>query len=347
MVVVLHHQQRRLPKRVEGARVALRIKVASEFDVVFMRSIEEMYDTGDTTKGVNLTLRKALVKARNTRDLKPASLVTELDESLVTAESSMKAIGNIAPMAIESIRYMMSNDVDTRVLVKPFCDPARLEETFWMTENELLQECYMPSTNWIEAGRDHPDSLYLEVLKCMGLPNISECLSPMWMPRSSRAFKFQISHPSTAVHISVADYDLGPLDHECVGRVSICLSSFHPGTLYTLSYNLYDSPNLVERGEIMGTITLRMRLEISDHKKYLLEGNKVPQQRFVNSQRKKPHKIAKYCVDGPHDEEVFEMNLFGSHISELLRQKRYFRSRWGVYGYRYCPRQYCSAADGY
>ena len=340
-----------LPKRVDGARLALRIRVASEFDIVFMRSIEEMYDSVDNTKGVNLTLRAALMKARNTRNLEPASIVTELDESLLTAENSMKAIGNFVPMMIEPIRYMMSNDIDTRELVKPYPDPARPEETFWMTEKELRQECYMPSTNWIQAGRDHSDSLgqvYVEVLKCVGLPNtdgpgnksdpfvsivygnvmvqtevINDCLSPMWMPWSSRAFKFQISHPSTAVHIGVADFDLGPLDHECIGRVSICLNRFNPGTLYTLSYNLYDSPNLVERGEIMGKITLRLRVEISDYKMYLLEGNKAPEQRFINSQQKKTLKIAKYCVDGPHDEENFEMNLFRSHINELLTQKRY------------------------
>ena len=33
--------------------------------------------------------------------------------------------------------------------------------------------------------------------------------------------------------------------------------------------------------------------------------------------------MAKYCVDGPHDEDIFEMSLFRSHINELLTQKRY------------------------
>ncbi len=93
--------------------------------------------------------------------------------------------------------------------------------------------------------------MYLEVLKCRGLPNmdaggsvgnktnpfvlvvhgnvmvhtevINDSLSPMWMPWLSRAFVFQLSHPSAAVHIGVADYDFGPLVHEvsktpCVAR---------------------------------------------------------------------------------------------------------------------------------
>ena len=33
--------------------------------------------------------------------------------------------------------------------------------------------------------------------------------------------------------------------------------------------------------------------------------------------------MAKYCVDGSHDEDVFELNLFWSYMDELLTQKRY------------------------
>ena len=345
------------PKRVDGARLALRIRVASEFDVAFMRSIEEFYDEEDAAKGVNATLRSALMRARNATHLEPAQLVTEIDENVLTAENTVMKLVNLTPAAMESVRYMMSNDVERRVMVKPHPDPSRPpEETMWMTEDELRSECRGPSTNWIQAGwSDRPDSLgrvYLEVLQCRGLPNtdaggsvgnktdpfvsvvygdvmvqtevINDSLSPMWMPWSSRAFVFQLSHPSAAVHVSVVDYDFGPLDHEAIGRCSIRIGTrFHPGTVYTLSYKLYDSPNLMEKGEVMGTITVRLRVEINDEKRYLMEGYRPPEQRFVNSQQKKTHRIARYTVDGPHDEEVFEMNLFRSHINELLTQKRY------------------------
>ena len=96
---------------------------------------------------------------------------------------------------------------------------------------------------------------------------INDSLSPMWMLWSSRAFVFQLSHPSAAVHVSVVDYDFGPLEHEAIGPCLIRIGRFHPGTIYTLLYNLYDSPNLTEKGEVMGTITVRLRVEINDEKR--------------------------------------------------------------------------------
>jgi hypothetical protein len=68
---------------------------------------------------------------------------------------------------------------------------------------------------------------------------------------------------------------------------------FHPGTVYTLSYNLYNSPNLTEKGKVMGTITVRLRVKIDDKKRYLMEGYRPPEQRFINSQQKKTHRITR------------------------------------------------------
>jgi hypothetical protein len=84
--------------------------------------------------------------------------------------------------------------------------------------------------------------VYLEMLKYRGLPNtdtggsvgnktnlfvlvvygnimvqtevINDSLSPMWMPWSLRMFMLQLSHPSTAMHKGVADYNFGPLKHK-------------------------------------------------------------------------------------------------------------------------------------
>lgn len=193
---------------------------------------------------------------------------------------------------------------------------------------------------------------------------IDDSCSPMWMPWSTRAFVFEMGHPSTdseydaatafvsslkcfksysyacwspnqsllplivcfnafAVYIGVTDYDVGPLEHECIGRTTLHLQQFHANTLYTLTYNLYESSNLRERGEDVGSITVRLRIEITNEKKYLMEGRKAPEHKWVNSQQWKTHRVAKFCVDANHDEEVFEMALFRSHINELLTQKRY------------------------
>ena len=78
---------------------------------------------------------------------------------------------------------------------------------------------------------------------------------------------------------------------------------------------------MTDRGESAGIITLRLRLEY-DENRYLKEGLTPPLIRWVNSQKWKSHRVAKYCVDGPHDEEVFEMSVFRSHINEIMTAKR-------------------------
>jgi len=333
-----------------GGNLALRIRLASEFDVAFLKSLAE----NKTKNGMNSALQTTSLQSAGNTALQPAKLITEVDENLLTAQSSMKALGNISPIAQESIRYAFSKNVEKRILVKPYPDPERPKETTWFTEEGLHNECFKPSTDWIQAGQAGSTSLgtvYLEVLECRGLPNtdaggsignltdafvsivygdimvqtevIDDSCSPMWMPWASRAFVFQMGHPSTAIYIGVADYDLGPLEHECIGRLAIHLGKFYPGTLYTLTYNLHESSNLTEKGEDMGTITVRLRIELPDEKKYLMKGRDAPVRSFVNSQTFKSHRVAKYCIDGPHDEEVFEMRLFRSHINEIMTQKRY------------------------
>ena len=152
---------------------------------------------------------------------------------------------------------------------------------------------------------------------------IDDSLSPMWMPWTKRAYIFNMSHPSTAMYVGVVDYDVGPLEHECIGRAAIQLNKLSPGMIYTLSYKLYETSNLTDRGgEDAGIITLRVRVEY-DEKRYLLEGMKAPSSpQHVNSNQWKSHRVAKFCCDGPHDEEVFEMSVFRSHINEIMTAKR-------------------------
>ena len=158
---------------------------------------------------------------------------------------------------------------------------------------------------------------------------IDDSCSPMWMPWSSRAFVFELNHPSTAIYVGVADYDLGPLEHECIGRAAIDMEKLFPNTMYTLTYRLCESNNLIERGdEDLGTITVRLRIEVDDERRFLAAGRTAPQRQWVNSQQWKSHRVAKFCVDGPHDDDVFEMRLFRSHINELLSTRRY--ATWAV-----------------
>jgi hypothetical protein len=84
-------------KRVNGARLTLRIRIASEFDVTFMRLIQEFYDKDDVAKGVNATLRLVLMHARNATHLELAQLVTKIDENFLTTEALVRALMKSPP----------------------------------------------------------------------------------------------------------------------------------------------------------------------------------------------------------------------------------------------------------
>ena len=270
------------PKRVEGGRLALRIRNASEFDVAFLKCLKE--NNGISSNEANVTLQTTRIqqggstattatttttagKANNKPLLKPAQLITEMYKNLLTATISIKAINSIAPITSKGVQYLFSNDVEKRIYVKPYPDPRRVEDTTWFTEGDWRRSLFF----------------YSQV--------IDDSCSPMWMPWSSRAFVFQMGHPSTAIYIGVADYDLGPLKHECIGRVAIDMEKFFPGTLYTLTYTLYKSSNLVDRGmsgsdkEDIGTITVRLCVEFPNKRKHLLKGWKAPGHKWVNSQQ--------------------------------------------------------------
>ena len=324
-----------IERKVFGARLVLRMRKASVTDIAFMKLLQKKFRFGATN---DLALLKDLSGENVTgEDILPVQLLTEIDEKLIAAQTSLTCIGNIAHNTRESIRCLISSDTERRHHVKPYPDPSRKTETAMLSKAQLREECYKSSTKWIHAGSGSLGTVFLEFLECKGLPNtdhgesvgnltdafisavygdvlvqtdvIDDCLSPMWMPWSTRAFKLRMSHPSTAIFIAVADYDVGPLDHEKIGRVAIHLGKFSPGILYTLTYDLHDSSNLIEQGESVGKITVRVRVEY-DENKLLMESLKPPGQSWVTSKQKKTHRVAKYCTDGPHDEDTFELQLF-------------------------------------
>jgi hypothetical protein len=49
------------------------------------------------------------------------------------------------------------------------------------------------------------------------------------------------------LYLGVFDYDLGPLDHEAIGRVAVNISNLKRDTIYTLQYKLYNSSSVTER----------------------------------------------------------------------------------------------------
>jgi len=97
-----------------------------------------------------------------------AVLVTETDEAQMVGETFMNAISG----AFKSRRYYDKKAGQHKVLVKPGPDPARKEETAYLTKGQLLSETNAPSHKWIEAGSGQLGKLYLEVLSCDDLPNV-------------------------------------------------------------------------------------------------------------------------------------------------------------------------------
>ena len=49
--------------------------------------------------------------------------------------------------------------------VRPFPDPLRMEETEWMTNDELTAEVEKPSYHWIDAGLGNLGKVHIEILE--------------------------------------------------------------------------------------------------------------------------------------------------------------------------------------
>jgi hypothetical protein len=341
----------RIARKVFGGRLVLRMRKASETDLAFMKLLCKKFKFGGG--GNDIALLKDLTEGEDAyedEDILPVQLLTEIDEKLIAAQTSFDCMGNVAYATHESIRYLVSDDTEKKYHVRPYPDPSRKEETTMLTKSQLREECYKPSTKWVHAGSGSLGTVFIEFLECKDLPNtdaggavgnytdafisaiygdvlvqtdvIDDCLSPMWPCWSTRAFKFQINHPSTAIFIAVTDYDVGILEHETIGRVAIQLNKFSPGRiLYTLTYDLHESSNLLEFGDSVGKITVRLRVEYDEHK-MLMASLKPPAKSWVTSKRKKTHRVAKYCTEGPHDEDTFELNLLWSQLDEIWGKKR-------------------------
>jgi Ca2+-dependent lipid-binding protein len=201
-----------------------------------------------------------------------------------------------------------------------------VEETTWMTMEQMEQEVLAESRQWIDAGSGDLGRVFVEVLSCSNLPNldvggfagnytdafacliyediwaqtdiIHDDLNPMWMPWTKRAFIFHMYHPSSQLFIGVFDHDLE--DHDLIGRVAVNLSNLQPDTLYTLTYDLYFSGKSKAR-ENRGKITIRLRIEIENEQKLLASTVQPPKTIYVNVKNRKDFKVLHSACDGGYD----------------------------------------------
>lgn len=218
-----------------------------------------------------------------------------------------------------------------------------------MSYDEIQEECMKDSLNWIEMGSGRFGRLFVEIIGCDGLPNmdtggfagnktdsfismvfedtlaqtdiIDDCLSPRFMPWTKRAFIFHMFHSSSDLFIGVFDHDgtMNPADdHDFIGRVAVDISNLRKDTTYTLRYDLYTTSrmaNLSERRSYrnrMGTITLRLRMEIEDERKLILSNLEPPPLMYVNVKSRRDYRVIRSTCIGQYDMDKYNMDYINS-----------------------------------
>jgi hypothetical protein len=214
-----------------------------------------------------------------------------------------------------------------------------------MTDAALQDEVLKPSLQWTDIGHGDLGQVYVEILGADDLPNmdaggfmgnktdtflslvyedamcrtdvIDDCLSPRWLPWSTRAFVFRMNHPSSHLNIGVFDFDGGLIgDHDLIGRVSVDLTNLRKDTEYVLSYNICPSARIGGR-EIVGNITIRLRIEIPDERKIILTALTPPPPTYINVITRRDFKVIRETCMGKYDEETYSVATLKSYIEEL------------------------------
>lgn len=98
-----------------------------------------------------------------------------------------------------------------------------------MTKEQVMEEVMKPSHHWVDSGTGSLGRIFLEILSAEGLPNldtgswlgnltdsfvsivyedtflrtdtIDDCLDPVWLPWSNRAFILNIGHASSQIFL--------------------------------------------------------------------------------------------------------------------------------------------------
>lgn len=247
--------------------LALRFRDATKEDIQFLAKFNT-----HKPDAIHMELKTTLLGISASDGLTLAKLVTE-------QKTSFKALlGSLLFRNLLSLRFPRKKVNDEAMLyrsVKPNPDPARVEETKFMTKDEMSECCNSPSTNWIQAGSGSLGIVMLEILTCQGLVKkdigrvfgnqnnsfvcavyddclvetdvIPDCLNPMWMPWTQRAFVFNRMHALGSIYLAVFDHDSGPFKDRGCGRTTVDLREFEPNTVYNLTYDLFSSPVLSNR----------------------------------------------------------------------------------------------------
>ena len=137
---------------------------------------------------------------------------------------------------------------------------------------------------------------------------IADDLDPKWMPWTKRAFTFHMYHSSSELYIGIFDYDAADA-HDLIGRIAVNVSNLQPDTLYTLTYNIYES-GIWSTRDPQGQITIRLRMEIDDDRMLLLSCLEPPKTIYVNVKKRKDFNVLHHVCHGKYDMESYSMKTF-------------------------------------
>jgi len=277
--------------------------------------------------------------------------LTQYEESRkleVTKEQAKSGGGDILSIVAKRVKKV---DGVKLYKTRPSPDPQNYDETEWMTDEMMNEALLKPSRHWVESGTGKIAKIHLEILECIGLPNldvggflgnktdafvavvyedayvitdtIDDCLSPRWLPWSKRAFTLRMSHPSSRINVGVFDYDPGLSDHDLIGRISIDLTNLKRDTDYVLTYNLYPSSQ-IEGRKSEGTIRIRLRKEIPNERIYAIAGIEPPKACHINVESRKEFWVVRQTCMGAIDYDTFSFNIFMSYLNELRAYQHVF-----------------------
>ena len=231
-----------------------------------------------------------------------------------------------------------SNTIITKQRVRPHPDPARPDQTKWMTPAQIQEESMKRSTTWIDAGSGSHAKIYLEVIGCDELPNldgaagtlsgkvktdafvcivfedvvlktdvIGNTLSPRWMPWCKRAFCLRQLHSSSQIFLGIFDHNSSG-ENDRAGRVVIDLSTYSPNTEYLLHFSIHNKEALAKRTR-RGSITVRLRLEYVGGRGMATSAlTWTPGHAyFVNTQKRKDFIDVRYTATGKYGPEKYGM----------------------------------------
>lgn len=136
---------------------------------------------------------------------------------------------------------------------------------------------------------------------------------------SRRAFAFNVAHPSSQLLIGVFGYYInrtGLGSHDAIGRISVDVTNLHPDTEYLLTYNLYAS-HLDSNRSPRGKLTIRLRFEYDDFKKYALGTLALPPVNYINVSKNDQFLAAYFVCNGKENVNRYSMEDLTAYHAEL------------------------------